>query len=76
MAYAKQLAKDLQKSVSILLLLVWLSIQNIDEFLNDTKGFRQNTVRKIFEDWQKLEDIDISHVTLWEELIIFYLIVD
>ena len=50
MAYAKYLAKDLQKGVSILLLLVRLSIQNIDEFLNDTEGFRQNTVRKIFED--------------------------
>ena len=76
MAYAKQLAKDLQKSFSILLLLVRLSIQNIDEFLNDTEGFRQNTVREIFEDWQKLEDIDISHVTLREGFVIFYLIVD
>jgi hypothetical protein len=50
MAYAKQLAKDLQKSVCILLLLVRLSIQNIDEFLNNTEAFRQNTVREIFED--------------------------
>ena len=50
MAYAKQLAKDLQKSVSILLLFVRLGIQNIDEFLNNTECFRQNTLREIFED--------------------------
>jgi hypothetical protein len=50
MTYAKYLAKNLQKSVCILLLFVWLSDQNIDKLLNDTEGFRQNTVREIFED--------------------------
>jgi hypothetical protein len=49
-ANAKYLAKDLQKCMCILLLLIRLSIQNINEFLNDTEGFRQNTVREIFKD--------------------------
>ena len=60
----------------ILLLLVWFSIQNINELLYDTESFRQNTKGEIFEDRQKLEDIHVSHAALSEGLIIFYLIVD
>jgi hypothetical protein len=33
-------------------------------------------VREIFKDWKKLEDIDVSHMTLGEGFIIFYLIID
>ena len=60
----------------ILLLFVRLTAQNTNELLNDTEGFRQNTMGEIFEDRQKLEDIHVSHAGLNEGLIIFYLVVD